>query len=142
MKKGWELPEQDHIVYGYSREGSKAALEIGPAMSPSRNTRPREHDAHPNPWFLASGLPRSLAEQRENSLYLRPKNDKNRRCQAVGGLVGHLLVGNVLFWEHQSPLFGPVVSRCGSTRPRGHDAIPNPRFVALDIPYSQTEALK
>ena len=29
-------------------------LELGPAMSPSGNTRPREHDANPNPWYLAS----------------------------------------------------------------------------------------
>ena len=50
------------------KEGSKAVLEFGPAMSPSRNTRPREHDVNPNPWYLASGLLRSLAEKRENPL--------------------------------------------------------------------------
>ena len=45
---------------------------------------------------------RSLAEKRENPLYLRPKNGKNRRCQLVGNLVEHFWVCNVLFWEHQS----------------------------------------
>ena len=75
-------------------------LEFEPAMSLSGNTSPREHDTNPNPWFLASGL-RSLAEKRENPLQLRPKNVKNRRCQPVGSLVGHLWVCNVPFWEHE-----------------------------------------
>ena len=53
----------------YSREGSKAVLEFGPTMSPSGNTRPREHDANPNPWFLSPRVfLRSLAEKRENPL--------------------------------------------------------------------------
>ena len=55
---------------------------------------------------------RSLAEERENPLKLRPKKGKNRRFQPVGSLVGHL-------WVCICPrLFGAVVSPCGSTRPR------------------------
>ena len=47
----------------YSRERSKTVLESGPAMSPSGNTRPREHDTSPNTRFLASDPLRSLAEK-------------------------------------------------------------------------------
>ena len=50
----------------YLREGSKAVVECGSAMSPFGNTRPREHDANPNPWYLVSGYIRSLAVKRDN----------------------------------------------------------------------------
>ena len=44
------------------------ASALGPVVSPCGNTRPREHDANPNPRFLASGPSRSLAEKRKNPL--------------------------------------------------------------------------
>ena len=77
------LPEQHHFACGVLERRVKRRVGIGPAMSPSRstrhrhfepvvspwgNTRPGEHSANASPRFLASGLPRSLAEKHKNLL--------------------------------------------------------------------------
>ena len=51
-------------------------LKLGPAMSPSGNTRPQEHDANPKPRFVSSGPLRASAGKRKNPLQLRPKMPK------------------------------------------------------------------
>ena len=76
-------------------------LEFGPAMSPSGNTRPREHDANLNPWFLAFGLFHSLAKKRTNPLQLHPKMAKiDGANPSVASM--NISVCNVPFWKHQS----------------------------------------
>ena len=86
----------------YLREGSKAVLEFGPAMSPSGNTRAREHNANPNPWYLASGLFSLVGGKARESALTAPEKRKNRRCQPIGSLFGNLWVCDVPFWEHHS----------------------------------------
>ena len=52
-----------HFVCGvFEIRIKKPCLNLSLLSSPSGNTRLREHDADPNPWFLASRLLRSLAE--------------------------------------------------------------------------------
>ena len=46
---------------------------FGPVVSPCGNARPQEHDVSPNPRFLASGLPYSLAEARNKLPYCTRK---------------------------------------------------------------------
>ena len=50
-----------------SPSGNTGSRHFGPAVSPSRNTGPRVHDASPNPWFLASCHPHSFGEKSQEA---------------------------------------------------------------------------
>ena len=76
-------------------------LECGPAMSSSGNTRPREHDANPNPRFPASGF---FARWRKNARIRSNCAQKMAKTDGANSSVASLDVWlcNVPFWEHQS----------------------------------------
>ena len=65
-----------HCLWSIREKGQKPTVpthrkpcwEFGPAMSPSGNTRPREHDVSPKPRFIASCHLHSLAKNRKKML--------------------------------------------------------------------------
>ena len=90
-------------------------LEFGPAMSPSGKTRPREHDANPNPWFFASGLSSLVGgKARESAL---TASEKKAKTDGANPSVASLDIcrsamspsGNTSPW-----IFGPVASFAGA----------------------------
>ena len=162
VKNGmWGLPEQRHFVCGVFERRVTSGVEIFGvqclrAGTPGLGTL--------GPWCPLAGTPdlgimtrirtrgfllrvlfarwRKNARTRSNCAR---KMVKNRRCQPVGSLVGHLGLQCPLLGTRAlgSPwLFGPAVSPCGSTRPWEHDAGPNPRFVASGPPHSLVETRK
>ena len=84
----------------YSREGPKAVLEFGPAMSASGNTRLREHDVHPNPRVSPPVFARSRKNARIRSNCARKTIKTDCDNPSVASL--DIWVCNVPFWEHQS----------------------------------------
>ena len=62
-------------IYGsaMSPSGNTSPRLFGPVVSPCGSTRSRERDASPDPGFLASDPPHSLAETRMKPLSLHPK---------------------------------------------------------------------
>ena len=127
----------------YSREGSKAVLEFGPAMSPSGNTRPREHDAKSEP--VVSRLGSFFARWWKNARIRSNCARKMAKADGANPSVASLDIrGSAMSPSgNASPrLFGPVVSTCGSTRPREQDASPNPGFLASGPPHSLAETRK
>ena len=115
----------------YTSNGSKSVLELGPAMSPSGNTRPREDDAKTNPWFLASGLASLGGGKARESALTASEKWQNLRCQPVVASLDICASAMSPFGNTDPRLFGPVVSPCGSTRPREQDASPNLGFLVL-----------
>ena len=118
-------------------------LEFAPAMSPSGNTRPREHDACPNPWFLAQGLSSLVGRKARKSVLTAP--EKITKTVGANPSVASLdICGPAMSPSGNTSLrlFGPVVSPCGSTSARAQDASPNPGFLASGLPHSLGETRK
>ena len=97
-----------------SPSGNSSPCLFGPAVSPCGNIRPREHNASPNPRFLASGPPHSLAETRKKPPSLHPKRSptptvptRREPRWAFGSAISPS--GNTIL-----PHFGPVVSPSGT----------------------------
>ena len=108
-----------------SSSGNTSPQHFGPVVSPCGNTKPREHDASPNPRFP----PRVLHTRWRKSARSCPNcgrtRVKNRRCQPVGSLVGHLglqcstRVRTHGFRDVASSLFGVKSQKAAVTAPEG-----------------------
>ena len=80
-------------------------------VSPCGNTRPRERDASPNPRFLASGPPHSLAETRKKPPSLHPKKSPTPTAATRR-------------WPRWA--FGSAMSPSGNTSPRHVGPVASP----------------
>ena len=78
-----------------SPSGNTSLRHFGPAASPSRNARPREHGASPNPRVVASCSCRSSAKNRKKLHSMRPKGQEARSCYCLTrGAITPYLHGN------------------------------------------------
>ena len=99
-----------------------------PAVSPCAITRPWEQDASPNPRFLASGPSHSLAETRKKPRCIRNESNTDGAKPSVASL--NFSVCNFPLWEHQFSALWACSVPLRNTRPREHNASPNPRLLA------------